>query len=128
VSLIKSNVNPYELFGCRFDHSGGVKMVTKVAEIYLQPVLQEKVFWCRDGKVLASIDELYVALDGMSEETYSYHANSGKNDFSKWIRDVIGDKMLADNLEKVLLKDEAKAKVSARIKSLKTGSAKKKKK
>jgi hypothetical protein len=103
-------------------------MVTKIAEIYLQPVIQEKVFWCRDGKVLASIEELYIALDEMSEETYHYHANTEKNDFSKWIRDVVGDKKLADDLEKVLFKDKAKAKVGARINSLKSGGSKKKKK
>jgi hypothetical protein len=41
-----------------------------------------------------------VALAEMSEDTFRYHASREKNDFSSWIRDVIGDETLAGELAK----------------------------
>ena len=55
----------------------------------------------------------------MSNETYSYHANKEKNDFSKWINDVIGDKKLANELLSSKNKESALNKIRSRLNSLK---------
>ncbi|MEM5835042.1 MAG: polysaccharide deacetylase family protein [Candidatus Aenigmatarchaeota archaeon] len=76
------------------------------------------VFWCHDGKVFKNLYELRDGLRNMSNETYSYHANEEKNDFSNWVRDVIKDEKLANNLRKAKSKEEALQIVEKRIKEL----------
>jgi len=39
--------------------------------------------------------ELETALNTMTDETYSFHANTEKNDFTNWVQDVIKDEKLA---------------------------------
>jgi len=77
-------------------------MVTKkgLAKSWLGDVPHDKVFWCRDGRMLKNLDELAIALRKMSEETFRYHVTGDKNDFSNWVRDVIGDLTLAKDLQK----------------------------
>ena len=72
---------------------GEVVMVTneEMYKSWLANVAQDKVFWRHDGVVVKNLDELAAALREMSEETFRYHAAGGKNDFSNWVRDVIGD-------------------------------------
>lgn len=75
-------------------------------------------FWCNDGKVFKNLYELRDGLKNMSNETYLYHANSEKNDFSNWVRDVIKDEKLANNLRKARTKEEAAQIVENRIREL----------
>ena len=82
-------------------------------------VPEEKVFWCSDGKVLKNMPELETALKEMSEETFSYHSNETKSDFSNWVRDVIGDKELANNLQKSATSAQAAKYVAERVSWLK---------
>lgn len=90
------------------------KILKEHAERRLAPVPEQYVFWCHDGQILKSIKELKQALELMSDETYAYHANREKNDFSKWIRDIIGDEKLARDLSKSLDKHQAYDHVKAR--------------
>lgn len=82
----------------------------------------EKVFWCRDGKVLTNMAELAAALRDMSEDTYRYHANVGKNDFATWLRDVVGDAMLAGQVARAATRAGAASKVDLRVRSLRASS------
>ena len=75
---------------------------------YLEKVPAEVVFWCHDGQIFNDLDQLLVGFDLMSDETYSYHVNEDKNDFSCWVLDVIGDGELATGLKKAKTKTEAK--------------------
>lgn len=75
----------------RMGKSQASKMLARVPE--------EKVFWCHDGQVLSDIKELRDALITMSDETYNYHANEFKKDFSDWVRDIVGDEKLAKDME-----------------------------
>lgn len=95
------------------------KITKSAAKKLLGNVPEEKVFWCSDGKVLKNMPELETALKEMSEETFSYHSNEIKNDFSNWVRDVIGDEELANNLQKSATSAQAAKYVAERVSWLK---------
>lgn len=92
-------------------------MVTKkgAARSWLGDVSQDRVFWCQDGRALKNLDELAAALREMAEETFRYHAAGDKNDFSNWVRDVIGDATLAKELQKAITRSTAAQKVVTRL-------------
>ena len=75
------------------------RLTKKEAKKFLARVPEQCVFWCNDGHVLRDINELKDALAAMSDQTFCYHSNDEKQDFSNWIRDVVGDAKLAESLE-----------------------------
>jgi hypothetical protein len=75
---------------------------------YLAKVPEATVFWCHDGQVFDGLDRLITGFDLMSDETFFYHANEEKNDFSCWIIEVIGDAKLGNDIKKAKNKKEAK--------------------
>lgn len=75
-------------------------------------------FWCNDGKILKSIHDLADAFEKMKDEVFLYHVTKEKNDFSKWVGDILGDKKLAQSLKQAKTKSQASTKVRARIKEL----------
>jgi hypothetical protein len=81
----------------------------------LEKVPAENVFWCQDGKVFSDLAELGEGLVAMSDETFAYHSNAEKQDFSNWIRDIIGDELLAEYLVGEADRLHAADYVSARI-------------
>jgi hypothetical protein len=83
------------------------KLLAKVPEGY--------VFYCHDGSIFADINELAAGLATMSDETFAYHSNPDKQDFSNWVRDVIGDKQLSSDLAKATTRLQATEYVVARI-------------
>jgi len=85
------------------------------AEKFLASVPEEKVFWCHDGRILRNIKELGEALASMTDETFAYHSNTEKKDFSNWVGDVIGDTNLAKELENLTDRNQAANIVSNRI-------------
>ncbi len=90
--------------------------ITKdIAERWLANVPDEVVFRCRDGRTMRNLRELGNGLAGMSDETFVYHANESRNDFSRWGRDIFGDEKLAKDLEKSLNREQAARAVSSRI-------------
>jgi hypothetical protein len=78
-------------------------------------VPQEYVFWCHDGDVYTDIFDLVEGLKRMSDETFAYHSNQEKHDFSNWIRDVMGDGELADILAEAADRAEAVTCILTRI-------------
>jgi hypothetical protein len=97
-----------------------VKIVAKVTrkrldKSRLKDVPQDKVFWCHDGRVMKNLNELVVALREMSKETFRYHVTMDKNDFSNWVREVIGDEILAEDLQKATTPTAAAEKVEKRL-------------
>ena len=91
------------------------KITRVVAEQRLGDVPQDKQFWCSDGRILKNLPELKVALEQMTEETFLYHSNEAKSDFSNWVRDVIGDDELAADLRKSSVRVQAAKTVADRI-------------
>jgi len=64
-------------------------------------VRPEHYFSVCTGSLIKDIKELVFALDYLSDGEFNYHVNDRKNDFSAWVRDVFGEKELADELEKL---------------------------
>jgi hypothetical protein len=62
--------------------------------------------------------ELCEGLESMSDETFVFHVNADKNDFSNWVRDVITDEKLARDLSKTRNRSQAVQRVVARVRSL----------
>ena len=92
-----------------------------VSKSWLANVPEDKVFGCHDGRAMKNLEELSAGLQQMSEETFRYHVTSDKNDFSKWIKDVIGDYELSTELQNFSTKDQAAKVVADRIAWLKGG-------
>jgi hypothetical protein len=89
------------------------------AKARLGDVPEEKRFWCHDGRYLKNLEELELALWQMTEETFLYHSNETKTDFSNWVRDVIGDEKLAKDLLICTAPAQAAQGVADRVKWLK---------
>jgi hypothetical protein len=87
--------------------SASDRLKKEQAAKYLARVPEEFVFWSHDGGIFRDLKDLKDALMTMSEENFFYHANTEKNDFCCWIRDVMGDDELAKNLEKASGKEQA---------------------
>jgi len=92
-----------------------IKISRDEAKRRLGDVPDEKRFWCHDGKVIKNLRELRKALVDISDETFHYHLSEGKNDFSKWIREVVGDEKLANDLSKARSRIQASQAVAERI-------------
>lgn len=81
----------------------------------LAKVPEEYVFRCCDGRVLRDMKELGEALTSMTEETFAYHSNEEKKDFSNWVKDIIGDEKLARDLRMSLNRTQAAKRVAERV-------------
>jgi hypothetical protein len=84
------------------------------AKQVLSKVPDDKVFWCNNGQIFHSLEELVDGLEQMGDETYIYHCNEEKNDFSTWILDVIGDEDLAGDLKSAKTRQQAGKQVKQR--------------
>ena len=81
-------------------------MEKKITDKGLVNASAEKCFWVHNGPILKNSKELLDALKKMKRPTFTHHVNKGKNDFSKWIKEVLGDNQLAEALEKARTKQE----------------------
>lgn len=97
-----------------------IKISKEEANKRLGNVPDEKHFWCHDGKLIKNLRELEKALNGMSDETFHYHSGEERKDFSNWIRDVVGDDNLANDLSKAESRIQASKAVAQRISFLKS--------
>lgn len=94
-----SKIPKPELKAAKVKKSANKKMLEKVSETV--------VFWCNDGQVFNDIKELMDGFERMSDQTFTYHLNDIKNDFSCWVLDIIGDQKLAQDLKTVKNRKEA---------------------
>ena len=81
----------------------------------LADVPKEYAFRCHDGLILQNMKQLGGALNTMTDENYVFHANTEKNDFSNWVRDIIKDEMLANDLQKATNRAQAAKLVANRM-------------
>ena len=94
------------------DKSKGTKQSTEILSVNAS---EENAFWCVDGQIFKNVFELRAGLNKMSDETFAYHSNTEKHDFSNWLRDVISDRKLANSLAQAATRQEAAKIVSNRI-------------
>lgn len=91
------------------------RVTKEIAEKRLEDVSGEKQFWCQDSRVLKNLQELESALREMSDETFGHHVSEARNDFSSWVKDVIGDDKLAGDLNRSKTKTQAAKYVGDRV-------------
>ena len=84
----------------------------------LAEVPEEYVFWCHDGRTFRGMKDLAAGLAALSDDIFAYHVNSERNDFSKWVKDVINDEKLASDLDAVTNRMQAAECVTARLTDL----------
>jgi hypothetical protein len=85
------------------------------ADKALAKVPEEYVFWCHDGRTFRDMKDLAEGLVAISDDIFAYHVNSERNDFSKWVKDVIRDEKLASDLAVVISRTQAAECVAARL-------------
>jgi hypothetical protein len=95
------------------------------AMLFLQNCPEENVFRVSDGRMLRNLEELHMALNEMSDDTFKYHVNEEKNDFHNWVKDIFNDAVLANDLLGARTKEMAHKKVRTRVNSLKKQAKKK---
>lgn len=91
------------------------KILKKDAEKFLANVPEENVFRCCDGSIFRNMEELGNAFSNMANGGFNYHANTERNDFSKWVKDVIKDDKLARDLAKSQNQSQAAKAVADRM-------------
>ena len=62
-------------------------------------VNEQHHFHVADGMKLENLMQLMEYLEKINDETYKFHANESKNDFSSWVNDVFEEPELAQNLK-----------------------------
>ncbi len=75
----------------------------------------DKRFVLKDGRMLKDFVELAHALEHMSDDVFSHHVSSFKNDFNAWIQDVFGEKELAAEIAKAKTRSEVQLAVLKHI-------------
>ena len=96
-----------------------IKKIVKKRKYPLVNAPEENLFWVCDGRVLRNIKDLAIALQEMSEETYRFHANETKNDFSNWVKDILKDSRLAASLKKAKSRKDALKKIKNKLRNIK---------
>jgi len=95
-------------------------MVTKEeAKRFLCDAAPEQCFWVNNGPILKNLAELTDFIPGINVGAFRHHVNNDKNDFSNWIRDIIGDTKLANELLSSKNKESAVKKLRNRLNTLK---------
>ena len=88
------------------------------AASFLANVPKEKAFRTYLGPEIGNLYGLADALETISDDSFNHHVNSEKNDFAKWIRDIIKDEELASSITGILRKPAMARIVRKRIELL----------
>ena len=89
------------------------------AKKILGNVAPEQCFWVNKGPIVKSLGQLPTAINRMKETTFTHHVSKGKNDFSTWVKHVVGDTALASKISRLKTKKVMAGEISKRIKVLK---------
>ena len=88
------------------------------AERILADASPEQCFWVNNGPIIKNLSEMSDALGSMKDEIFRYHVNEEKNDFGNWVRDVLKDEELANDIARIKSKERILKKVQSRIRKL----------
>ena len=92
-----------------------VKVTKQDAEKLLADASYDHAFWCSDGQIFKNMREFADGLANMSDETFAYHSNEEKHDFSNWLKDVVEDEKLAEDLEDSMTRKKAAKLANERV-------------
>ena len=88
------------------------------AERILADASPEQCFWVNNGPVIKNLSEMSDFLASMNDDIFKHHVNKEKNDFGNWVRDVLKDEELANDIAKVKSRERILKKVQSRISKL----------
>ncbi len=88
------------------------------AKKLLGDVESEQSFWVNNGPIIRNLKEFAAAVRKLKPEQFMHHVNKEKNDFAKWVEEVIGDKMLAQKIKALKTKDSVAKAISQRVVAL----------
>jgi hypothetical protein len=94
------------------------KSQAKPEEQLIKPLVrvqEEYAFRCHDGNIFRDMKELADGLFNMSDEVFAHHVNLDKNDFSNWVKNVLKDEKLANDLATTSIKTQASWWVATRL-------------
>ncbi len=89
------------------------------AKSILSDVNPEHKFNLHMGTSILNLEELAEALEIMDDVSFKHHVTKDRNDFSNWVRDVIKDVDLSNDLLKAKTRKKAFEIVSQRVEHLK---------
>lgn len=95
------------------------KTSSEDAKRMLSNTSPERAFWVNNGPILRSIIELAGAAKKLTPQQFAHHVNNAKNDFAKWVEDVIRDSELAKKLRQVKTREGLADAVTNRLGQLK---------
>lgn len=78
----------------------------QVENMFAKEAIPDKHFILKSGERVASLKELMEKLDSMSEEVFRAHVTENKNDFANWIKDVLEQKRLSEEVQPKKEKEE----------------------
>lgn len=95
------------------------KMKTNfVSKKFLEEVQEGKEFYCKDGRIFKKLEDLAEALKNMDKDIFEHHVNQERNDFAIWIKDAIGDVVLAHRIKNIKKQKNMMKIISQRVASL----------
>lgn len=84
----------------------------------MKNVPQHQAFLVKDGPSLQNLRDLQDALGTITNEQFSHHVNSAKNDFYNWVYHAVKDEKLALQLSRSRSRDSMLKAVAKRITEL----------
>jgi len=75
-------------------------------------------FWTCNGTVIRNLHELKNTIEGLNDWGFTYHVNKDKDDFAKWVGEVIGDERLSKTLAHIKDKQKYLHAIARRLGSL----------
>lgn len=92
-----------------------MRLNKELAQKIIGDVDSENGFLLDDGKIFSNLGDLKEGMKEMSDEIFFHHTGEGRNDFSNWIYECIGDARLADgiiNLDKGSVLKKIRSRIS----------------
>lgn len=67
----------------------------------------EKCFWVHDGPMLSDLKDLLRSFSYMTDVQFAHHVTTEKNDFARWVEDILLDSECAKALRKARTQKKA---------------------
>ena len=78
---------------------------------------ESRYFYVNDGSVLKDLNDFAEKMKNISEDAFSHHVNTERNDFASWTREVLKDGILARSILKAKAPEEIVKSIEKRLAS-----------